>query len=239
MIPTPLPTYIFPAASSSSSSVNDTTLLQYLASSGSLTDESGNPFVDVAALTEVLTFYEQARDNAILNTSVLQYASTADTWNAYIQGAGDLAEVNSRVYLAGRFETRNTSPTFMVTALGKPVTLVDGWLWVLLTSDPQRQASALALIDWLMEPANHGRFSQAAGYLPSQPSALSVWGDDDPYVPFVNTLMQNATILPDPEIEDAIGVALQDALEDVLLSGSSAVEAANAAAAAVNTGVEN
>lgn len=225
------PTFLFPAALTGG--VNRTTLLQYLAAGGRLADEEGNPVIDASALGVVLAFYEEARDAGVLDPGVLQLSSTEDTWGRYVAGEGDVAVVSSRPYLAGRAEGGGAALSSIPTAGGEPITLVTGWSWALVTTDPARQAAASALMVWLLEPVNHGVYAQAAGYVPSQPGALAVWGSDDPYVALVSDLMPVAVLPPDPATDSTLGVAMQDAVRDVLLGRASAQEAASAAAAAV------
>jgi ABC-type glycerol-3-phosphate transport system substrate-binding protein len=225
------PAYVFPAAQANG--VNRTTLLQYMAAGGRLIDDEGNPIVDAAALAEVLTFYEAARDAGVLDPSVLQYDTPTDAWNLYLGDEIGFAEVSSVPYLAGRAEARNTELAGVLTEEGNPITLVTGWSWALTTGDPERQAAAATLVAWLMEPVNHGTYAEAADYLPSQPGALAVWGGDDPYVPFINDLMEVAVLPPDPEIDSVVGVAMQEAVQDILLGRVSAQEAAAQAAADV------
>lgn len=226
--------YVFVA--SRSDGVNTTTLLQYLAAGGRVVSDSGNPVIDVAPLAEVLTFYEQAGDAGVLNTNVLQYTTSADAWSAYLDGRAVLADVRSSSYLADRAEVRNTGLASVPTANGQPITQVTGWSWVLLTDDPARQALALELINWLMEPVNHGTYSEAAGLLPSQPQALAVWGSDDPYVTFANDLLEVAVLPLTPDMQMTLGMPMQNAVEDVLLDRASAQEAAAQAAATLQSG---
>jgi ABC-type glycerol-3-phosphate transport system substrate-binding protein len=234
--PTELPAYVFPATATGG--VNDDTLLGYLAAGGSLTNAEGIPTIDVAALADVLTFYGEARENGVLSSSVLQYETTTETWEAFRQGEAGLAAVSSMPYLAARDEVPDAGLASALTIDGEPLTLVTGWSWALVASDPERSAAALTLLAWLMEPVNHGTYAQAVDYLPSQSVALAVWGDDDPYVSFANRLLDAALLPPGPALDSTVGVAMQDAVEDVLLNRASPQEAAAAAAVEINPGVE-
>jgi ABC-type glycerol-3-phosphate transport system substrate-binding protein len=234
--PIELPTYVFPAAATGG--VNDDTLLGYLAAGGSLTNAEGTPFIDVTALANVLTFYEEAREGGVLDASVLQYETTSETWEAFRQGEAGLAAVSSMPYLAARDQVPDAGLASVPTIDGEPLTLVTGWSWALVASDPERSAAASTLLAWLMEPVNQGTYAQSVGYLPSQSAALAVWGDDDPYVSFANSLLDTARLPPGPVIDSTVGAAMQTAVEDVLLGRASAQEAAAAAAAEINAGVE-
>lgn len=234
--PIDMPAYVFPATATGG--VNDDALLGYLAAGGSLTNAEGTPFVDATALTTVLTFYEEARESGVLDASVLQYETTTETWEAFRQGEAGLAAVSSTPYLAARDEVPDIGLASALTVDGEPLTLVTGWSWAVVASDPERSAAASALLAWLMEPVNHGTYAQSVGYLPSQSAALAVWGDDDPYVSFASGLLDVARLPPGPVIDSTVGVAMQTAVEDVLLGRASAQEAATAAAAEINAEAE-
>lgn len=225
-----VPAYSFPAARTGG--VNRTTLLQYLATGGSLRDDEGQPFIDSTAFTSVLAFYVEAQVAGMLDPSVLQYATPDETWAQYTQGAVDLAEVSTVSYLRGRADGRDSALASIPTAEGESITLVTGWLWALTTDNPDQQAAVAELLMWLMEPVNHGTYAHAVGYLPSQPDALAVWGSD-PYVALANDLMAVAAIPPDPAIDSAVGATMQEAVEDVLLGRATPSEAASEAASAI------
>jgi ABC-type glycerol-3-phosphate transport system substrate-binding protein len=224
----------FVFAGTATSGVNRVTLSQYLEAGGRLVDENGKPFLDAAVLTDVLTFYRKARAAGLIDPRVLQFSDPAETWAQYRDGQVGMAEVSSSDYLAERSQVRTTGLSWVPTADGKPITLVDGWMWVVVTGDPERQAAAIELIAFLMEPVNQGRFLLAAGRVPSQRTALAVWGDSDPYVKFADTLLGSGVLPPGSAIDATVGNAMQDAVEGVLLGNVSPAEAAASAAASVN-----
>jgi ABC-type glycerol-3-phosphate transport system substrate-binding protein len=224
--------YAFPAGTLGN--VSHTFLLQYMAAGGRLANESGVPVLDIVPLTQVLDFYAQAHEAGKVDTALFQITDPAETWRMYLERRAGLAAVTSTLYLTGRSEARSTGLCWIPTPTGEPFALASGWSWVVVTSDPDRQAMAMALINFLMNPVNQGAYTQAAGWLPSQRAALAVWGDDDPYLAFGNQLLSNAHPLPDSSLRAAVGPAIQDALEDVLLNGVAPAQAAARAAQLVN-----
>lgn len=232
----PVP-YVFPAGTLGS--VNRTLLQQYLAAGGQLVDEDGTPTLSAGVLTEVLTFYEEARADDLIDPSLFQLTSADDSWAQYDARQAGLATVSSTTYLAHRADQRSTGVTWIPTASGQPYTLLTGWLWVVTTTDEERQPAAMALLNFLMNPVNQGTYTQAAGWLPSQSSALAVWGDDDAYAAFANTLLQAAEPLPDQSVRSTTGAALQAALEDVLLNNAAPVQAVSNALQKVQPDAEN
>jgi ABC-type glycerol-3-phosphate transport system substrate-binding protein len=225
--------FLFPAGAEQGVSL--TALSQYLAAGGTLVDETGRPHIDAAPLNAVLEFYLVARQRGVIDTSLFQVSDPAVTWADYRDRQDGFAVTSSSLYLEDRERVRTgTKVTWIPTPEGRPFALVSGWSWAVVTKDSERQAAAMALINTLMNPVNQGTLSQAANRVPSQRSALMVWGDDDTYFGFSNTILTNAQPMPDPLIIAAVGPAIQDAIENVLLQNILPIQAANQAAATVN-----
>ena len=224
--------YAFPAGSTSG--VNVTTLTQYLAAGGSLTDPEGAPQLDSAVLATVLTFYDQAWEGGTLAPEIFQMSGPEDTWALYRGGQTGIADVTASLYLTERGRVRTTGLCWIPTQDGRPFALVSGWSWVIVTQDPERQEAALALIAYLMQPVNQGDYTLAAHYLPSQRSALAVWGND-PYAVFADTLLESAVPIPEEAALRPVSDALQDAVEAVLLRDALPAQAAAQAAETVST----
>jgi ABC-type glycerol-3-phosphate transport system substrate-binding protein len=216
--------YTFPAGALSN--VNHTILLQYIAAGGTLTDDQGSPKLDATVLTQILDFHAQAHKKGLVNTALFQIVDPLASWGLYRDRQTNLAAVSSTAYLTERDQVRNTLLTWTPTPDGQPYALATGWSWVVVTHDPDRQAAAMALANFLMNPVNQGRYSQAAHWLPTQRSALAVWGEDDPYVAFADLLVNNAQPLPDTLIQSTVGAAIQDAFEAVLLNNELPAQAA-------------
>lgn len=228
---------LFVFAGGVSSGVSPVVLLQYLAAGGTLANDKGAPAIDPAALTAVLEFYSQARVRHDVTSEVFQLPDTAAVWAVYRDRRANLAAVTSTQYLAGLAQVTSTRAGAIPTSDGKPAALARGWSWLLLAHDPDRQTAALALLNFLMSPANQGRYSEAAHYLPTQPAALALWASQDSgYPAFADQLLTNARPMPDSTARVAIGVAMQDALEAVVLNGVQPAQAATRAADSVNTG---
>lgn len=231
ILESPVP-YVFPAGVLGG--VNHTILLQYMAAGGELSDQNGVPVLDASILAGVLNFYAGAREAGVVDLALFQITEPAVTWARYRDGQASLAAVTSTLYLGERTMVRSTAPAPTPTLSGQPYALVCGWSWVVVTKDPERQAAVMQLVNFLMEPTNQGVYSQAANWLPSQRTALAVWGDGDSYAAFGDLLLNNARLLPDTATRTKVGTAIQDALEDVLLNNMSPIQAANQAAQSVN-----
>ncbi|NDJ34744.1 MAG: extracellular solute-binding protein [Chloroflexi bacterium] len=224
--------YTFPAGPVTG--VSRPLLEQYLAAGGQLFNDEGGTVLTGEALEEVLTFYSEAREVEAIDPVVFQFATPAETWERYTTGQSALATVTSTTYLREREEVRSTGLTWTPTPDGTPAPLVEGLAWGLTTGSPDRQEAALMLLNFLLDPVNHGEFTQQIGWLPSQPAALSVWGDDDPYRDFGDLILNNASLLPDSADRQDVAAAIQEALEAVLLNGELPSQAAAQAAQRIN-----
>lgn len=227
----PVP-FVFPIGTVGN--VNQTALAQYIAAGGTLADEEGTPLLDAGALAEVLTFYANAREANVIDPALFQMTDPAESWQLFLGRQAGMAVVTSTAFLADGGQVRSTGVTWLPTPDGSPFALATGWLWVVTTQEPERQAAAMTLFNFLMNPVNQGAFTQAAGWLPSQPGALAVWGDNDRYASFGDQLLRSAVPIPEPGIRATVGAAIQEALEDVLLSDVPPEQAASQAAQRVN-----
>jgi len=225
--------YLFPAAPKED--VNFTTLTQYLAAGGTLVDAEGRPHLDAEPLARVLTFYSAGRSEGVIDPALFQVSDTSDTWLAYRDRQAGLAAVTSTQYLADRQSVRtSTGLSWIPTPDGRPIALVTGWSWAVVSTDREKQQAALELLSFLLDPVNQGTYTRAASWLPSQPTALAVWGDTDRYPAFADTALESAIVQPDLAVRGTVGPTIQDALEAVLLNNILPAQAANDAAQAVN-----
>ena len=224
-------TFLFPAARANG--LNQTFYLQYLAAGG-MTPDGGVMTVNEDALRAVLEFYEALAQRGLISADVLTYQSPA-AYAADFASQLDrpqLAIFNASDYLAMiDRQAVSVSAAEIPTADGKGSSILDGWLWVIVTPDRGRQALAARFLEWMMEPAFHADFARALYHLPSQPAIL------DQSLPaaadslFFSELLSSAA-LPLPEGEGGTAPRLmQEALAQVLHGDVSAKEATSQALA--------
>lgn len=242
VIPTPLHTlddvlrigqpFLFPA--SASKGVNVTFLAQYLAAGGRIATDKGAATLDRAPLVTVLHFYEQALEMKIVGPQLLDYSSAAQYWPLFAAGKASLIQIDSTSYLAMRASTPAISAT--MTPIASPgdstLSVLDGWMWVVTTADPDKQARALGVLAWLMQADQQGLLLHELGVLPSRRSALQRWADD-PYAQFAQSLLELPAVPPLDMVDASVATALQKGFEDVLLGRKSAEVAADDAIAQV------
>lgn len=225
--------YVFPAKVARGA--NGTLLSHYVALGGKFADQNGEPLIDYEPLLILLSLYDEARLAGSLPDNVLDYAEPPEYWTTFLASKTMLAQVDSTFFLRQRASGSPTDiATWQVAALPHisteqpSLSLVDGWLWALVTTEPERQRRALALIEWLQEPKRFAAFSEQAYVLPARRTALSAWSEPD-YAAFAATLLDRSLApLPD-SVDSTVAEALQESFVRLLKGELSAEAAANAA----------
>lgn len=199
-------------------------LLQYLSAGGSLSDFSTGE-VNADALGAVLVFYETAADAGLANATLLNYGTYTDYQTALQDRSLRAAVVPSSTYLG--FGAAGQALAFAPIPMqaGQPTTLLDGWLWVITTPNPDRQAIAARFLDWMSQIERQSRYSQAIHMLPALRGALRQAGINAAYGDFITQLIGNA-VLPQPEIASSVlARAIQNAFSAVLSGQRTAEDA--------------
>jgi ABC-type glycerol-3-phosphate transport system substrate-binding protein len=213
---------VFPAGRVSG--INSIFFLQYLDAGGSPPD-NGTLSLNENALLQVLRFYEAARDQGVVSPDVLEYA----TINAYLAdltvGDIEMALINSNTYFDMRSDGRELLTAPIPSASGEPITLVNGWMWVMSTDNGERQALVREFLIWMMESDNQREYAETVRMLPSQRTVLKDMDGEAIDVALMDAMLMNARI-PQPEnANGALVRAMQNALISVITGERSAEEA--------------
>lgn len=202
------------AAGESERTVDDATLIQYLAAGGCTSDEEGRPQLDSNALEDALGFYENCVDSDAVSADVLDIVDADQAWEQFQAGAGGIAAVQVSHYLLANDAALSIS--HLPTQDGRPLSIARGWVLVLVTQDPDRQQQAILLFNWLIASDHYARWTQAAGYLPATRSAMRQWVISEADRAVLRSVMEAAVPPPRPEVMGVVGPPMQKALEDVL-----------------------
>ena len=213
--------------------ISDTALAHYLALGGRLIDAEGQPQLDQAALTELLTKYRQAQAAAVLPRNLLDIADEPAAWQIFQATGAALVNVRATRYLgaASRWPAVQFAPLPAFDSPTRPI--ARGWVLALVAREPRRQAAAVRLLQWLLAPDRNGALTQASRVLPGRSAALSVWDQADPYIGFIRDQLTTARAAPPASILTVVGPPLSKAIEDVLTGRATPVEAAQAAVTAL------
>ena len=220
----------FPAARSNG--LNQTTYLQYLSAGGPRQSETVSE-IDEGALRAVLEFYEALVAAERLSPDALGYQSP----EAYLPqltsdfDSPQLAIARASDYLGLLEQHAALGAARIPSAGGRGASALDGWLWVIVTPDLNRQSQAARYLEWMMEPAFHAGLSLALHHLPAQSAVLADSLPETVDWQFFADLLDDATI-PLPEGEGGTAPRLmQEALARVLHGESSAAAATREALA--------
>ena len=208
--------------------ISNTVYLQYLDAGGTPPTADGTIHLNQEALLTVLTFYEQATALGLIDERVLNYASVTDYQSALASGEINLAVIDSSMYLELNADGAGLLPGQIPTASGQPVSIVNGWMWVMTTGNADQQALASRFLSWMMNINSQREYSEAVHMLPSQRSALQNMDTDMVDVTLIDSILTNAIIpLPD-NAGGTLARAMQNALNAVLAGESTAEDAVQA-----------
>jgi len=226
-------TYVFPAKGTNGL-VNDAFLIQYLALGGRLQDDEGRPFLDEQALRAALEYYRQGVEESVIPPEILTIGSTDEIWPEYVAAQVGMAHASGHRFLSDKSVLHNTDFTSIPTHDGAPLTISHGRALAIVTHDPDRQATASGLIEWLMEPDNNVAWSRATLYLPTRYAAFNLIVDEDPYWSFLQYQLEIAVPSPSFSEYNQIGRVLQQAVIEVIGEEATPEEAAAAAVDAIS-----
>ncbi len=218
--------YLFPAKGVNGV-VNDATLAQYFSAGGELLDDEGSPKIDENVLRDVLEFYQIAQENKIIDALILEAATTEELWPLYLKGQAGLAQISVRQYLADRegFESTAVASQSVQNEENIPVSIMHGWVLVLITDDVGRQDAALRLIESFLSTANNATWNKINKSIPTRDTAYQELAGNDPYWTFLTDQLNTAR--PEPRFSDydRVGRIIQQAVEQVIRGEATPEEA--------------
>jgi ABC-type glycerol-3-phosphate transport system substrate-binding protein len=218
--------YLFPAKGVNGL-VNDTTLSQYFSGGGTFHNDSDGLKIDDRVLQRVLTFYQQIRENEIIDSTILDAATTEELWPFYLEGRAGLTQISVRQYLTDRALLNNSAfaPLPVQDRSNTPVAITRGWVLVLITTDIDRQRAALRLMEWFLSTSNNATWNNINKSIPTRDTAFQQLAGDDPYWAFLSEQLNTAQPQPGFAGYDQLGRIIQQAVEQVIRGEASPQEA--------------
>ena len=180
----------------------------YLSAGGGLTDEQDRPVLNEQALTQTLIFHSRLSPAPWL----ANLENPSQAWQAFLDGQASWAVVWISLVLNSTVADIKIEP--LPGLQGSPFTLATGWVWALAGSDPQKQQLAIELADYLMADDFLGGWQEAAGYLPTRPSGVTSFPDEQNSS--VTIIAESAQPIPSDDLLAVIGPIMQEALIRVL-----------------------
>lgn len=196
--------FVFPAADPRSLF----TLSLYLSMGGTLQNNQGSLAMEEAILTDVLSLYSPDTESPFISPQVVNFDTDEQSWNAFREQRGNLV-----VTWASRFLNEQTLPLAMGPLPGfesGQYTLATGWSWALAGSNPENQPLAVELAEFLSDSQFLAEWNEAAGYLPTRPTALSSWSEAGEQMVLSQTA-EAANLIPGEDVLVTISPLLADA----------------------------
>jgi ABC-type glycerol-3-phosphate transport system substrate-binding protein len=213
---------IFPAGSQNG--ISDAFLLQYLSAGGTLTGGRLGP-VDANALRTTLRFYQDAVNKGTIDPTVTNYTRPEDYLPTLLDGQSNAVMVTSSMYLDLIAKGGNYLVAPVPAESDQSSTVLNGWMWVMIAAEADRQALALRFLDWTFNANRQSQYTQAIHMLPSLRATMRQ-RDGGSYTSFVETLLSNAILPLADSGSDATARAMQNALAAVISGQRTADQAA-------------
>jgi multiple sugar transport system substrate-binding protein len=204
------------------------TLTLYQSNDGPVRDDQGRPMIDAVPLTEVLSFYQQAKAAGMMPELLTQYQSDDQVWDAFLDHRTDMIATWISRFLGEA--SKDQSVASLPTVDGKPYTLATGWVWALPAHPSSGQQAAIELAKYLTDPEFLADWTEAAGVLPVRPSSLRFW-DQAGLRQAIGEIAGSAHALPPADILIGLGDPLWMATVDVLSGQTDPATAALSASA--------
>jgi ABC-type glycerol-3-phosphate transport system substrate-binding protein len=218
--------YLFPAKGVSGL-INDATLAQYFSAGGQFLNDQGKLRVDERALREVLDFYQRARESGTITPVILGAETVEELWPFYLEGQAGVAQISVRQYLTDRelLSASEFAPVLVRDQTDTPVSVIHGWLLVLVTADVRRQDAALRLIESFLSTSNNANWNRANKSIPTRDTSYQQLADTDPYWLFLTDQLNAARPAPRFAGYDRIGRIFQQVIEEVIRGEATSEEA--------------
>ena len=212
--------FIFPAADPQALF----SLSLYLSAGGTLLNDQGLPTVDETILAEVLSLYLPPEEGAeFISLASRNLQSIEQAWEAIHERRGNLTINWVSTYLSDQTPTLSLAPLPGLET--GQYTLATGWSWALAGSTPDNQTLAVELAEFLSDGQFLAEWGQAAGYLPTRPTALASWDDAKSKMVLAQTA-ETANLIPSQGLLAVVGPLFAEATLSVINGEQSNFEAA-------------
>jgi ABC-type glycerol-3-phosphate transport system substrate-binding protein len=212
----------FPAGDSQSMFV----LSLYQSIGGQVEDAQRRPMLQSDLLSQVLQLMADGEQRGVFPYWLSQYETAGQVWQAYTDG-----RVNGLVtWLSTYLSTLppDTAALPLPQLKESPLTLATGWSWAVSDPDPDRRELSIKLCEFLAEGDFLSGWTEAAGYLPTRPSALAAWSNQS-LKTLLSPVAVSAQARPTVDQLASLGPVLKEATLKVLKRESDPTQAARAA----------
>ncbi len=177
----------------------------YLSAGGQLTDDKGNPVLEPDPLTRTYQIISSGSSANVFPTWLASLQSPKDARNALVNGQTSYALLwASQVLQAGQ---QNIAIAPVPGSATTTVGFVDGWMLCITNPTAEHSQFDILLADYLLDPSFLAGWSEAAGYLPAQRSALDGW-QNTTLADELATIADQSIVLPSVKLQQSSGAVL-------------------------------
>jgi multiple sugar transport system substrate-binding protein len=199
----------------------------YESSGGVVEDAQRRPTLQPEVLSQVLSFIDNGENRGIFPYWLSQYETSGQAWQAYQEGRVNVLATWASDYLATL--PADTTAIPMTTLSKDPLSLATGWGWAIADPLSERRVLSVKLAEYLSDGAFLATWTEAAGYLPTRPSALAAWTNQS-LKTLLGPVATSARARPSVDQLASLGPVLKEATLKVLKRESDPAQAAKAAA---------
>lgn len=215
---------VFPA-----SEINSlVTLALYESDGGKITDSQNRPALNADNLAKVLKIYQAGAQNGIFPNWMVPYDSDEQAWQSYKDAKATWVAVWASEYLAEQPSNTTILPFLPLDENSTSVTLATGWSWALGNSSEANRSLAIELAQWLTESSFLSQWTAAAGYIPTRPTSLASWSDQN-LQSLLSQIAISAQLSPSSDLMVSLSPVINQATQQVLKLESDPVQAAQSA----------
>jgi ABC-type glycerol-3-phosphate transport system substrate-binding protein len=189
------------------------TFALYQSEGGQFQDSQRRPVLETEPLVNVFQFISDGIWAGIFQPSLADLKTDDQVWKAFQEGEHDLAVTWVTNYLQ-----EGPADTILIPLLmpnEKLDSIGSGWSWAVSTPNNTRQVLAVELAEFLVAADFLASWSDAAGFIPTRPSALEGWRDQNLRAT-ISQIALTAHLLPSNDIMASIGPVLRDGTLQVL-----------------------
>lgn len=200
----------------------------YRALGGEIADAQRRPVLFESSLTPTLQLFADASERGLFPFWLSQYETYGQVWDAYQEQRVNAAVVWSSYYLSVLPADSSALPLPALNGASELQTMANSWGWAVADPLPERRELAVRLAEYLTASDFLARWTEAAGYLPTRPSALAGW-ENGTQRTLLSPIAASARARPTNDLIASIGPVLKEAGLKILKREASPAEAARAA----------
>lgn len=184
--------------------------------------------LEPSAVSDLLLAYEKLAQAGLIAPNAAERIAPFEYLTPLMDGRIDSGIINTGIL---RF-LGEANPPLNYSAVpnrdGKSQTLVNGWMWVIVTPNAERQIQVGRFLNWMMDAGRHSSYAQAIAMPPAQRSSLRRWHIDGISNTLLVEMLANS-MPPQPHVGvTAPARALQAAWIDVITGEATAADAIEA-----------